>query len=187
MSVSRAPEDTDDVYAPRTFLALLCLALPAAPAFSQAPPAGEKIQITIGVAAERDGKAEQTKTFSLVCRAGERTKFVVGTKVPIASTNVNAASEKGFTPVTSFVHQDVGFSAELKCDRLKDGRIAVEGRCEDSSLRSPAPDAPGQPVVATFRQELNVVPVPGKPLRIARSSDLKGITTTLTIEAAPLD
>ncbi len=77
--------------------------------------------------------------------------------------------------------------AYLKCDRLKDGRIVVEGACDDSSLRGPAPGAPEQPIVTTFRQELNVLLVPGKPLTVARFSDIKGAVTSLTIEAKPLD
>jgi hypothetical protein len=170
-----------------TLLVLLCAALLAAPALAQAPPAGENIQLTIGVAVERDGKPEQAKTFSLVCRAGDAAKLVVGNRVPIPATTFNTGPEKESTPVTSFSYQNVGFIAGMKCDRLKDGRIAVQGSCEDSSLRGPAPGAPGQPIVTTFSQELNVVLVPGKPLTVARFSDLKGVTTSLTIEARPLD
>lgn len=169
------------------FPALLCFALTATLAFSQVPPEGENIELKISVAAEREGKTEKVRSFSLVCRAGERTKFVVGNRVPIASTNFHAATEKGYSPVTSYVYQDVGFAAEVKCDRLKNGRIALAGNCEDSSLPGPDPNSPAQPPVTTFRQELNVVLVPGKPLLVARSSELRGVTTSLTIEAKPLD
>jgi hypothetical protein len=71
---------------------------------------------------------------------------------------------------------------------LKDGRIAVEGTCEDSSVRGSAAGAPSQPVITmTFRQEIDVLLAPGKPLTVARFSDMKGQTTSLTIEAKPLD
>jgi hypothetical protein len=170
-----------------TVLALLCAALCAPLALAQSSPAPENIQLTISVAAERDGKPEQARTFSLVCRSGEPTKLTVGTRFPIPATTFNAGSEKGVTPVTSFTYQNVGFVASLKCDRLKDGRIVVEGGYDDSSLRGPAPGAPEQPIVTTFSQELNVLLVPGKPLTVARFSDIKGAVTSLTIEAKPLD
>ncbi len=171
-----------------TVLALLFAALCAPLALAQSSPAPENIQLTISVGAERDGKPEQARTFSMVCRSGEADHAHGRNPLPDPGDDLQCGVREGVhVPVTSFSYQNVGFMADLRCDRLKDGRIAVEGSCEDSSLRGPAPGAPEQPIVTTFRQDLNVLLVPGKPLTVARFSDTKGVVTSLTIEAKPLD
>ena len=168
-------------------LALLCALLVAAPAFAQSPPADQNIQVTIGVASERDGKPDLAKSFSLVCRAGEEAHLTVSSRIPIPATTSSTSPEKEVSPVTSFTYQNVGFVAQLKCYGTNNGRIGIKGKVDDASLRGAAPGAPGQPVVATFNQLLDVLLVPGKPLTVARFSDMKGVVTSLTIEAKPLD
>ncbi len=173
----------------RALAAVLLCSFAITPLRAEAPAAapGDNIQLTITVTAERDGKVEQSKTFALVCRDGESTQLSVGNRVPIPATTVNPDAGKDAAPVTSYTYQNVGFLADLRCGRLKDGRITVKGGCDDSSLRGTAPGAPGQPIVTTFRQEIDVLLAPGKPLTVARFSDMKGQTTSLTIEAKPLD
>jgi len=168
-------------------LVLFCTLLVAAPAFAQSPPASGNIQVTLSVASERDGKPDQAKSFSLVCRAGEEAQLNVSSRIPVPATTFSASSDKEVTPVTSYTYQNVGFVAQLKCYRANDGRIGIKGKVDDASLRGAAPGAPGQPVVATFNQLLDVLLVPGKPLTVARFSDMKGVVTSLTIEAKPLD
>ena len=168
-------------------LALFCTLLVAAPAVAQSPPAGDNIQVTLGVASERDGKPDHAKSFSLVCRIGEEAQLNVSSRIPVPSTTFSTSADKEVTPVTSFTYQNVGFVAQLKCYGAGNGRIGIKGKVDDASLRGAAPGAPGQPVIATFSQELNVVLSPGKPLTVARFSDMKGVVTSLTIEAKPLD
>ncbi|MCU0229963.1 MAG: hypothetical protein MUC67_01155 [Acidobacteria bacterium] len=172
---------------PVSLLTLLALAALPAVAEAAAPTVAENIQLTIGVATERDGKVEQSRTFTLICRDGERSDLTVGNRIPIPATTVDASAEKGSAPITSYAYQHVGFVAGLRCKREQDGRIAVEGSYEDSSLRPPGPGAPDQPIITTFNQKIDVVLRPGKPLTVARFSDAKGFSTTLTIEAKPLD
>ena len=168
-------------------LVLFCTLLVAAPAFAQSPPASGNIQVTLSVASERDGKPDQAKSFSLVCRAGEEAHLTVSSRIPIPATTSSTSPDKEVSPVTSFTYQNVGFVAQLKCYGTNNGRIGIKGKVDDASLRGTAPGAPGQPVIATFYQELDVLLVPGKPLTVARFSDVKGMVTSLTIEAEPLD
>jgi hypothetical protein len=170
-----------------TLLALPCAALLAAPALAQAPPADPNIQVTISVSSERDGKPDQAKSFALVCRAGEEARLNVSSRIPVPATTFNTGADKEITPVASFTYQSVGFSADLKCYGTNNGRIGIKGKVDDASLRGPIPGAPGQPVIATFTQELDVVLIPGKPLTVVRFSDTKGVVTSLAIEAKSLD
>ena len=99
-----------------------------------------------------------------------------------------AAIGAALVPVTSFVYQNVGFTATVRASLLPDRKIWVEGQVEDSSSASaPAAETSHSPVIAIFQQEIDAVLDEGRPLIVGRVDDASGRTLYMEVGARLLE
>ena len=171
-------------------LSVLTLLAGARPTLAAEPQPGSarnvQITITTGNTERRD---VPVRSYRLLCREGApRARMMVGwrTPIPTARGGAEGGSEK---PVTTFVYQNVGVTAQLETRMTSPSSIEVDGVIEISAARGiPGVELPpDMPVIGTFQQELAVVLAPGKPLRVAEVPDPDGGTLYLQLEARVLE
>lgn len=140
----------------------------------------KNVQITLTVSKSAGGNAP--KVVKMVGQEGQRSRMLVGWRLPIPMTTTPA--EGGGKPVTNYIYQNVGVSAEITVARLGGGRISLDGNIEISGARETTGDK--QPIIGTFQQAVKVITLEGKKLRIAEGPDPEGGTVALDIEASVL-
>jgi hypothetical protein len=132
-------------------------------------------------------KAEKVpaKNLSLVVTSdGPPATLLTGSRVPIPTTEIEA-TEQGVVPVTSYVYQNIGFSAEVEARILPNGWIDVRASVEDSWIEPGTED--DHPVVQTRHQRIAVVLQDGSALEIARSTDENDRVRWVDVKAEILD
>jgi len=109
----------------------------------------------------------------------------MGWRTPIPTARA-ASDTSGDAPVTTYVYQNVGMTAQLETRVLEPGAFLVEGTIELSGARAlPGVELPpDMPAIGTFQQELSVRLEDGKPLRVAEVPDPDGGTLYLELEAS---
>jgi hypothetical protein len=175
-------------------LAAFCLVLSAVPVRAQAgsdvPVAvGPNVRLTLTIVDSDAGVRPDERTYEYVARdGGGKASLLMGWRVPIPTTRAADGSE----PVTEYVYQNIGFTANLWIEILEDGRILVQGDIETSGarqgpqeLRDAATD--DLPIIGTFQQNLNVTLKEGKALVLAEVPDPEGGRVHLEIKADVLD
>ncbi len=166
-------------------LTLLCmLSLVAAPLAAQ--ESGEQrlplknIKVTIRYDTVANG-TRMIKTREVVAQEGSRARLLIGSRVPIVTTEAASDDEDG--PVTVYTYQNIGFSAELRAMVLSNGKISVEAQIESSQI-SPETASSGHPVILTYQQQVQVVLDEGKPMHVTRVEDPERVTGHFEIIAA---
>lgn len=159
---------------------------------SQTPAAiGPNVRLTLTIDDSDSGIRPEQRTYEYVARdGGGKASLLIGWRVPIPTTR--AAVEDGGEPITEYVYQNIGFTANLWVNLLEDGRILVQGDIETSGARQGPEqmrDAAKEdlPIIGTFQQELNVTLEEGKPLVLAEVPDPEGGRVHLEIKADVLD
>jgi len=148
---------------------------------------GKNVQITLTIAKSAGGNTPP-KVLKLMGQDGSRARILVGWRTPIPTMSA-ASDQAGKAPVTNYIYQNVGVSAELMVNVLGQGKIHLEGQIEISGAREGPPVGAGgerAPLIGTFQQALNVIAVEGKKLRLAEAPDPEGGTVSLDIEATVL-
>jgi len=171
---------------------LLTIAMPAH-AQGEAKPGAQKvgrnIEITITVGNPTWKDASRTHTYRMLVREdAPRARMLMGWRTPIPTAR--AASDKsGDAPVTTYVYQNVGMTAQMEARMLEPGWFLLEGTVELSGARAlPGVELPpDMPAIGTFQQEISVRVQEGKPLRVAEVPDPDGGTLYLQIEASLQD
>ena len=177
-------------------LAALSWVFSSAPAWAQtdsdaAPAVGPNVRLTLTVVDSDPGVRPEQRSYEYVARdGGGKASLLMGWRVPIPTTR--AADDGTGEPVTEYVYQNIGFTANLWVTILEDGRILVAGDIETSGTRQ-GPEEMREaaeddlPIIGTFQQELNVTLKEGKPLRLAEVPDPEGGRVHLEIKAEVLD
>jgi hypothetical protein len=143
------------------------------------------VQITLAVGDVDEPKPE--RTYRIVGRSGNRThRLLSGWRMPIP-TETDADDEDG--PVTSFVYQNVGVTANLRVSVPSKDRIFLSGQVELSGANESmdAAKSAQMPVIGTFQQELEVVLKDGRPVKVAEVTDPEGRSLFLQIQVDVLD
>ena len=152
---------------------------------------GPNVRLTITIVDSDPGVRPEQRSYEYVARdGGGKASLLMGWRVPIPTTRV--ADDDGGEPITEYVYQNIGFTANLWVTILEDDRILVQGDIETSGARQ-GPEEMREsaeddlPIIGTFQQELNVTLKEGKPLRLAEVPDPEGGRVHLEIKAEVLD
>ena len=159
---------------------------------SETPVAiGPNVRLTLTIVDSDPGVRPEQRSYEYVARdGGGKASLLMGWRVPIPTTRV--ADDDGGEPITEYVYQNIGFTANLWVTILEDDRILVQGDIETSGARQ-GPEAmrdsaeDNLPIIGTVQQELNVTLKEGKPLRLAEVPDPEGGRVHLEIKAEVLD
>lgn len=155
---------------------------------SQATYVGPNIKITLTVGDVEADTGPTVRRYTLIARdGGSPASLLMGWRTPIPTTT---SSDDGTAPVTSYVYQNVGMTANIEARLMKDGRMLISGAVEISGARREAMTGGASlqaPTIGTFQQQLNVLLRAGKPLRVAEVPDPEGGTMYLQLEAEILD
>ena len=168
-------------------LAVLASLLAGARPALAAEPAqggGRNVQITI-TTGHTERRDVPVRTWRLLYREGApRARMMMGWRTPIPTAR-GTAEASAEAPVTTYVYQNVGMTAQLETRVASASAIEIDGTIEISAARGiPGVELPrDMPVIGTFQQELAVVLAPGKPLRVAEVPDPDGGTLYLQLEA----
>jgi type II secretory pathway component GspD/PulD (secretin) len=106
----------------------------------------------------------------VIAREGSRSTLLIGSRVPIAVSEVSRQEDGEARPTTTYAYQNIGFSAELMAWVLPNGKINVEAEIESSQI-SPETASADHPVILTYQQRVQVVLEDGKPMRVTRVED----------------
>ena len=178
------------------FLAASWLLVPSGAAWAQGDTEsdwtpGPNVQITLRTIDSEPGAGPDERVHTFVARdRGGVARMLMGWRVPIPTSRELDGDDS--EPVTEYVYQNIGFTAELEVAILDDGRILVHGQIEASGVRT-GPEAirkvAGEklPVIGTFQQDLSVTLKEGKALRVAEVPDPEGGRVHLEIQADVLD
>ena len=144
---------------------------------------GVNVMVTISVSKLEEGRRTSVRSYRLVAVAGGRpTELFTGSRVPIPATTFQAATQGAeVVPYTSYVYQNVGFSAEVRARVLPDGRIQLDAEIEDSALDSSV--GRERPAVTSWTQKLGAIVADGEPMEIIRLEEGRGHPTVLEIRA----
>jgi len=143
------------------------------------------VQITLAVGDVDD--AEPERTYRIVGRSGTRPlRLLSGWRMPIPT---ETDEDDGDGPVTSFVYQNVGVTANLTVIVWSNDRIVLSGQVELSGANESmgAAERAQMPVIGTFQQEVNVVLKDGRPVKVAEVTDPEGRSLFLQIQVDILD
>jgi len=153
-------------------------------------PAGRNVQVTITIGDVEEGAGVVVRKYRMLARDGApRARMLMGWRTPIPTARA-AADGSADAPVTTYVYQNVGLTAQVETRVLEGGHIALDGVIELSAVRAilPGLEVPANmPIIGTFQQELSVVLDAGKPLRVAEVPDPEGGTLYLELTASVLD
>jgi hypothetical protein len=152
------------------------------------PGSGRNVQITI-TTGNTERKDVPVRTYRMLCREdAPRARMIMGWRTPIPTAR-GAAEASGEAPVTTYMYQNVGMTAQFEMHMPSASAITIDGTIEISAARGiPGVEVPrDMPVIGTFQQELAVVLTPGKPLRVAEVPDPDGGTLYLQLEARVLE
>ena len=170
------------------FLSLVVTGFSIVAAHEPEPASGD-VRITIKIKSGLAVGEQASRTYQLLATPGRNNvRLHQGFRVPIPTTSFNTQDSKdgSIVPVTSFSYQNVGFSAVLEVQMTAAGRIHIKGRVEDSSLANKE-SYPGQPIIATVNQDLNVTLKDGESTRIGWVENSEFGSMFLEITAEILD
>jgi hypothetical protein len=169
-------------------LLLLALCAPAPEALAaDGADAGANIQVTITLG-DAEERSEPQRVYRLLARdGGPPARMLMGWRMPMPTQR--AEVEQVEAPVTSYVYQNVGVTANLTARRVPDGRVLVDGQIEVSGVREgkEGSEHAGMPVIGTFQQAVNVLLREGKPLRVAQVPDPEGGSLFLELAVEVLE
>lgn len=166
---------------------LLLLPSPAAAQKPESAGSGKNVQITLTITRSAES-SPYVKVFKIVGQDGARARMLVGWRTPIPTVST-ARDEAGKPPVTNFIYQNVGVTAELMVNVLGQGKILLEGQVEASGAREGPPVGVGgekAPLIGTMQQALKVIVTEGKKLRVSETPAPEGGMFSLDIEAVVL-
>jgi hypothetical protein len=169
----------------RRSMTLLCmLALLAVPVAAQESDDQQlplkNIRVTIRHDAADPGGTRMVKTREVVAQEGSRSRLLIGSRVPIAMTEVSGDDDE--EPVITYAYQNIGFSAELRAWVLPNGKISVEAEIESSQISPETADSE-HPVILTYQQRVQVVLEDGKPMNVTRVEDPERVNGHFEITA----
>lgn len=171
----------------RRSLTLLCmLALLAIPVVAQDSDDQQlplkNIRVTIRHDTEDADGNKLVKTRELVAQEGSRSTLLIGSRVPIAMTEVARDADDDEDPVITYAYQNIGFSAELRAWVLPNGKISVEASIESSQVSRETAGS-NHPVILTYQQRVQVVLEDGKPMTVTRVEDPERVNGRFEIVA----
>ena len=152
------------------------------------PGLGPNVMITMTVG-NVDEPGAKVRTYRFLGRDGTAAAMLMGWRMPIPTSH-SRSGDDDTAPVTSYVYQNVGVTAELEIDVLSDGRVLLAGEIEISGTREGTPPEQGAtapPMIGTFQQALNVILREEQPIRVAQVPDPEGKTLYLQVEVDVLD
>jgi hypothetical protein len=179
-------------------LAAVWISIGAGPAWAQGeatgePAIGPNVRVTLTIVDSEPGSRPAESTYEYVARGdgASRATLIMGWRVPIPRTR--AMEDEEDVPLTEYVYQNIGFTAQLFVTVLEDDRILVRGQIEASGARKgpeemrEAAEEDHLPIIGTFQQDLNVTLKAGRPLRLSEVPDPEGGRVYLEIKAEPID
>ena len=122
-----------------TFVCLLvasCWVAAALPAWAQsgsdaASAIGPNVRLTLTIVDSDPGVLPAERSYEYVARdGGGQATLLMGWRVPIPTTRVG--EDDAAEPITEYVYQNIGFTAQLWVTILEDERILVRGQIEAS-------------------------------------------------------
>ena len=132
-----------------------------------------KVQVTVS-RFDCDKKVMSLPSTILVNASQERawTKMRMGFEVPV---RVGTTEKDGKTPVVSHQYRNVGVNIDCRATTTEDGRYALEGNVEQSSLYEPPSRAgaglPDLPLFRTFTSAINATLRDGQSMTTATATD----------------
>ena len=171
----------------RRSLTLLCmLALLAVPLVAQESENErlplKNIRVTIRHDTVNTDGTRMVKTREVVAQEGSRAILLIGSRVPIAVSEVSHDGDDEDRPTTAYAYQNIGFSAEVRAWILPNGKISVEAEIESSQV-SPETAGADNPVILTYQQRVQVVLEEGKPMHVTRVEDPERVNGHFEITA----
>lgn len=150
----------------------LLAAAPQAPAADAgAAPAGAHANVSITLTVGRTGgpAGAKEKEYKFLGQEGTLSRILMGFRTPIPTRT----SDEGHADAgsTAYVYQNVGVTADLEAQSISGGRFLVSGQVEISGAREGSSAGDKPPLIGTFQQELHVVVVNGKKVRVAEGPD----------------
>ena len=114
---------------------------------------------------------------------GAWSKVRMGFEVPV---RVGTTDKDGKTPVTTHQYRNVGVNIDCRANTTEDGRYALEGTVEQSSLYTPAQregaGLPDLPLFRTFSSPINATLRDGQSMTTATATDpINGETVRIDV------
>ena len=170
------------------FLSLIMIGFSTAAAHEAEVRSGD-IRLTFRISSASPGGEGSERTYQMVVTPGGRpVQLTQGFRVPIPTTSFNTQAAEGgnVVPVTSYSYQNVGFTANAEVELTAGGRIHISAHVEDSSIAD-GETHPGQPMIATVNQRLEVTLKDGASTRVGWVENSEFGSMFLEITAEILD
>lgn len=146
----------------------------------------KNIRVTIRYDTVDPDGTKMLKSREVVAQEGSRSRLLIGSRVPIAVSELSHDDDGDAKPVTNYIYQNIGFSAELRAWILPNGKISVEAEIESSQI-SPETADDNNPVILTYQQSVQVVLDDGKPINVTRVEDPERVNGRFEIVAEILE